>query len=59
MKAVICLETGEIFESVVRASEWLDCSKQALSEHLRGHTTNCCTYHLEYYTKPKEANETK
>ena len=49
MKKVICLETKEVFESSVRASEWLNCSRQAVNSHLKGKTKTCCGYHFMYY----------
>lgn len=49
MKKVICLETKKVFESGVRASEWLNCTRQSVNNQLRGNAKSVCGYHFMYY----------
>lgn len=49
MKKVICLETKKVFESSVRASEWLNCTRQSVNNQLRGTAKSVCGYHFMYY----------
>jgi len=47
-KPVICIETGEVFESVKEASEKYNLS--TLSGHLKGRYTNSKGKHFKYYS---------
>ena len=59
MKAVICLETSEIFRSERRASQWLGCSRQALNNHLSGKAKCCGGFHFKLYTNKNELEDKK
>lgn len=48
-RRVICVETGEIFESVVAAAESVNRAKKTMSQHLGGFTQTCAGKHFEYY----------
>ena len=47
-KKVVCIETGEIFDSVTDASNFINVGKSALSQHLKKHTKSCGGFHFEY-----------
>lgn len=48
-RRVICIETGEIFESVHAAATAINRSKITMSQHLRGLTKTCAGKHFKYY----------
>lgn len=47
-RKVICVETGEIFESVVAAARAVNRHKSTMSYHLRGITKTCAGLHFKY-----------
>lgn len=49
-KAVVCVETGEVFASVKEASESLGLTKSAVGNALQGSATTAGGYHWEYAT---------
>ena len=48
---VRCIETGQEFESVKQASEWLNVRPTSLTKHLRGQRKSIKKYHFEYVSK--------
>jgi hypothetical protein len=48
-KRVICIETGEIFDSVVAAAESANRRRETMNRHLRGKTQTCAGKHFKYY----------
>ena len=47
-RRIICIETGEIFESVAAAAKAVNRGKDTMSYHLRGKTQTCAGKHWEY-----------
>lgn len=48
-KKVRCIETGEIFNSLIEAAKSVDRNKNTMSAHLTGRTKSCGGKHFEYY----------
>lgn len=48
-KRVVCLETGEIFETVTAAAKAVNRSPKTMSAHLMGRSKTCADLHFEYY----------
>lgn len=48
-RAVQCIETEEIFESIKKAAEWAGVSKFAIQDTLRGKTKKSGGYHWKYF----------
>lgn len=48
LKLVRCIETGQVFESLKQASEYLGVNKSALCSCLKGRTKTCGNLHWEY-----------
>lgn len=48
-RRVICVETGEIFESVAAAARAVNRKYLAVSRNLRGLTQSCAGKHFKYY----------
>lgn len=48
-RKVICVETGEIFDSVTDAAKSVNRKYLAVSRNLRGITQTCAGKHFEYY----------
>lgn len=48
-RRVICLETGEIFETVTAAAKAVDRSPKTMSAHLMGRNKTCADLHFKYY----------
>jgi len=57
MKKVICIETGEVFDSLTQAGKWLGCSRQAIHAQLKGGAKSCCGVHFKYLESKKEEDE--
>lgn len=54
MKKVICIETGEVFDSLTQAGERLGCSRQAIHQQLKGLAKICCGVHFKYLESKEE-----
>ena len=48
-KRIICVETGEIFESVAAAANYVNRGITTMSRHVRGLTQTCAGLHFKYY----------
>lgn len=48
-RRIICIETGEIFESVAAAATVVNRHKSTMSSHLRGIHDSCAGKHFKYY----------
>lgn len=48
-RRVICVETGEVFESITAAANYVNRRITTMSRHLRGLTQTCAGKHFEYY----------
>lgn len=48
-KRVICLETGEIFETVTAAANYVNRTPRTMFYHLNGETKTCAGKHFIYY----------
>lgn len=55
-RRVVCIETGEIFESITAASEW---AGKNVHEALRGRNKTAGGYHWQYTDPPSEAESAK
>lgn len=47
-KKIVCIETGEIFESVKDAGEKMNVSASSISHHLKGRQKTAKGFHFEY-----------
>ena len=47
-KKIICIETGQIFDSINEASNWAKCSRINISNCLRGEQKTAMGYHWQY-----------
>ena len=50
-KKVICLETGEVFDSLTKAADFAGVSKSAIMRACKGMCKSSGGYHWEYYEK--------
>ena len=48
IKPVLCVETGQVFDSVKAAAEWVGLSNNAVSMAARGECPTAGGYHWEY-----------
>lgn len=48
-RRVICVETGEIFETVTDAAKAVNRDRTTMSRHLMGRNKTCAGKHFEYY----------
>lgn len=48
-RRIICIETGEIFESVAAAAKAMKRDKNTMSYHLSGKIQTCAGKHFKYY----------
>jgi hypothetical protein len=48
IKPVKCVETGQVFESIQKAAEWLGLYQSSVSSVLRGKVKTAGGYHWEY-----------
>lgn len=48
-RRIICIETGEVFESVAAAAKAMKRDKSTMSYHLNGKTKTCAGKHFKYY----------
>lgn len=54
-KPVICLETGDVFVSLLDAAEHIGCHYSNLSAHLRGKQRSCNGMHFCYLSRVNES----
>lgn len=54
-KPVICLETGDVFVSLLDAAEHIGCHYSNLSAHLRGKQRSCNGKHYCYLSRVNES----
>ena len=47
-KRVLCIETGQVFDSVTQASEWLGVTKTAISKACLGKSKTCRKLHWKF-----------
>lgn len=50
-KKVVCVETGQVFDSLTKASECVGVSKSSISECCTGKQKTCGGFHWKYYEK--------
>ena len=48
-KKVVCVETGEVFESVKEAAEYIQVNRSNISNHLGGRLKTVGGYHWRWY----------
>lgn len=58
-KAILCNETGDIFDTVTAASKWLGTSSQAISKHLNKKQKSVKGYTFKYYEETECLNTPK
>ena len=58
-KKVICIETGQIFNSMNEAGEYVGVSGNAISKCVRGEQRSCRGFHWKYYGCSEEETKKK
>lgn len=48
-RMVRCIETGQVFNSITEAANFINRRLQTLCGHLNGKSKTCAGYHWEYY----------
>lgn len=56
-RAVICLETGQIFESIAAAAKWVGISRNSIADAIYGRTKSAGGYHWKFVEKSSELEE--
>ena len=56
-RAVVCIETGEIFESIAAAAKWVNMSRSSISDVIYGRSKSAGGYHWKFDEKNNEVEE--
>lgn len=56
-RAVVCVETGERFNSVLEAAQAVGCSQSLMHRHLKGGCNHTKGYRFNYYDQIKKTRE--